>query len=197
MHTTVFTTPVIHHFMRIIAHLYLKTMGWKCVGELPQERKFIALAGPHTSNWDFSIMLATAIVLRVNLYWMGKNSLFTNPLGWFFKWLGGIPIDRSKSNKVVDQMVTLFEETDDLCVGLSPEGTRERCDKWKSGFYHIALQVKVPLILAYIDYEKKSCGIGELYNLTGQYEVDMKYIQGFYATKVARHPENFSGEYLE
>ena len=159
MHLTFFSTPIINLLLRIIAHIFLKIIGWKCFGTIPQERKYIVLAGPHTSNWDFPVMLASASILRLNPYWMGKNALFTHPLGWFLKWLGGIPIDRSQSHGVVDQMITIFNEADDLCVGISPEGTRKRCEKWKSGFYHIALQAKIPLMLAYIDYEKQSLNV--------------------------------------
>ena len=164
---------------------------------MPEEQKYIVLAGPHTSNWDFPYMIACASILHADPYWMGKKSIFFFPLGWFFKWMGGISIDRSKSNSLVDQMVTIFDGTDRLCVLIPPEGTRKRRENWKSGFYHIAQQANIPLILGYLDYEKKVGAFGELYWTTGDIDLDMKYIQEFYATKVARYPEEFAGSYLD
>ena len=128
---------------------------------------------------------------------MGKDSLFSHPMGWFFKWLGGVAIDRSRRHNVVDQMVEHYIETDELCLALAPEATRQRNAQWKSGFYHIAVLAQVPILLAYIDYEKKECGIGEFYTPTGEFAVDLKYIQEFYVDKVGRFPENFTGEFIE
>ena len=141
-------------------------------------------------------MIACAAIIRARPYWMGKKAIFFFPLGWFFKWMGGLAIDRSKNNSLVDQMVKVYSEVDELCVLIPPEGTRQRREKWKSGFYHIALQANIPLILGYLDYGKKAGGFGELYWLTGNMEADMKYIQEFYASKKAKYPEKFAGEYI-
>lgn len=197
MHLTIFYTPIIQHILRLIARIYLGCFGWKCLGHVPKEQKYIVLAGPHTSNWDFPLMIACASIIHADPYWMGKKAIFSFPFGWFFKWMGGISIDRSKSNSVVDQMVQVFTEADKLCVLIPPEGTRKRQEKWKSGFYHIAQQVNIPLILGYLDYEKKEGAFGELFWVTGDYDADMKYIQEFYASKGAKYPKNFAGEYLE
>ncbi|MFP6597682.1 MAG: lysophospholipid acyltransferase family protein [Candidatus Hydrogenedentota bacterium] len=197
MYLTVFYTPVIQHILRFIARCYLKFFGWKCRGHVPEERRYIILAGPHTSNWDFPFMIACASVIRVRPYWMGKKAIFFFPLGWFFKWMGGYAIDRSKNNSLVDQMVAVYGEVDELCVLIPPEGTRKRREKWKSGFYHIAQQANIPLVLGYLDYAKKEGGFGEVYWVTDDYDADMKYIQEFYASKGAKYPKNFAGEYLD
>lgn len=196
MHLTVFNTPVFQHMLRLTAYVYLKVTGWRYFSNVEQPRKFIILAGPHTSNWDFPIMIASASLIGARPYWMGKKGLFRFPLTTFFRWMGGLPIDRSKRNSVVDQMVQYFEQADDLCVLIPPEGTRKASEQWKSGFYHIARQGNVPLILGYLDYKKKECAFGETFSLTDDYEADMKYIQQYYAGKAAKHPENFAGEFL-
>lgn len=197
MHLTIFYTPIIQHLLRAFSRFFLMSHDWKCEGRVPEEQKYIVLAGPHTSNWDFPYMIACASILRADPYWMGKKAIFFFPFGWFFKWMGGISIDRDKSNSLVDQMVEIFSSTDKLCVLIPPEGTRKRREKWKSGFYHIAQQAKIPLVLGYLDYEKKVGAFGELYWVTGDYDADMKYIQEFYATKVARYPEEFTGDFLD
>ena len=197
MHLTLFKTPIIHHILWGIARLFLLCMGWKCIGERPEHKKYIAIAAPHTSNWDFPILFACALKLRLGQYWMGKDSLFKSWYGWFFKWLGGIPVDRSKSNNVVEQMAQIYTDADALCVGIAPEATRKANSKWKSGFYHIAVQAKIPILIAYIDYGKKEAGIGEFFEPTGDFDADMKYIQEFYRGVVACHPDRFAGEYLD
>ena len=197
MYMTIFYTPIIQHVLRIIAHLYLKFFGWKCIGNVPEEKKYIVLAGPHTSNWDMPLMIACASIIGARPYWMGNIAIFFFPFGTFFKWMGGYAIDRSKSNSLVDQMVAVFNEVDELCILIPPEGTRKRREKWKSGFYHIAKQANIPLVLGYLDYDKKIGAFGEVYWVTNDFEADMKYIQQFYASKGPKFPENFAGEFLQ
>ena len=127
---TIFRTPVIQHLLRFAGHIYLKLTGWKCVGVVPPDPKYIIVGAPHTSNWDFIKMLACAPVLRLNPYWMGKHTLFQFPLKTLAKWLGGIPIDRTKPHSVVDQTVEVFNNTDELCIIIAPEGTRSRCENF-------------------------------------------------------------------
>lgn len=197
MYLTIFYTPLIRECLRLFARFYLMVFGWTCIGSVPEERKYIVLAGPHTSNWDFPFMIACAALIGAKPYWMGKKSIFFFPLGWFFRWMGGLSIDRNKNNSVVDQMVRIFNDVEELCVLIPPEGTRKRREKWKSGFYHIAQQAKIPLVLGYLDYTKKEGAFGELFWVTGDYDMDMKYIQEFYASKGAKYPQNFAGEYLD
>lgn len=197
MHLTIFYTPITKQLLRLISFLYLKMIGWRVHGAAPKETTFIVLAGPHTSNWDFPLMIACASLIGVKPYWMGKKAIFFFPLGWFFKWLGGISIERSKSNSVVTQMVTIFDNADELCILIPPEGTRKRREQWKTGFYHIAVQAKIPLVLGYVDYGKKIGGFAEVYWPTDDVEADMRYIQNFYASKGARYPAEFAGEYID
>jgi 1-acyl-sn-glycerol-3-phosphate acyltransferase len=196
MHMTIFYTPVFQQMLRLTGFVYLKVTGWRYFSNVEQPRKFIILAGPHTSNGDFPIMISCTSLVGARPYWMGKKDLFRFPFKTFFRWMGGLPIDRSKRNSVVDQMVQYFEEADELCLLIPPEGTRKASEQWKSGFYHIARQGNVPLILSYVDYAKKEGAFSEIFEVTGDYEADMRYIQEFYAGKAAKHPENFAGEFL-
>ena len=159
------------------------------MGKLPDIPKFVMIAAPHTSNWDFPVMMCIAFKLRAKLYWMGKDALFRRPFKGFFKWLGGIPIDRSRSHNVVDQMVDHFHEMDRLILTIPPSGTRKRVNKWKSGFYHIALGAKVPVVLGFLDFKRKTGGIGPVVVLSGDMEEDMKSIRAFYYSIDGKYPE--------
>ena len=181
MNYTIFDTPIVRTIIRWISIIFLKIFQWRTVGTLPDIPKFVMIAAPHTSNWDFPIMMFITFKLKGKLYWMGKSSLFKKPFGGLFKWLGGIPIDRNRSNNVVGQMVATFNTMDRLILTIPPSGTRKRVSKWKSGFYHIATGAKVPVVLGFIDFQRKTGGIGPVVTLTGDMEDDMKGIRSFYA----------------
>jgi len=149
----------------------------------------VLIGAPHTSNWDFILMLLAMLILRLEVHWMGKDSLFAFPFGGFMKWLGGIPIDRSSNHNTVDQIIMQFEQHDELIVLVPPEGTRSKVEKWKTGFYHIANGADVPILLGFIDAGKKEMGFGPMYQPTGDIEKDLPEIQAFYKTKQAIHPE--------
>ncbi len=189
MNYTIFDTPVVRTVTRWISILLLKISGWRTEGTLPDISKFVMIAAPHTSNWDFPIMLFIAFKLRGKLYWMGKDTIFRKPFEGFLKWLGGIPIDRSRSNNVVGQMVDKFHETDRLILTIPPSGTRKRVKKWKSGFYHIASGANVPVVLGFLDFKRKTGGIGPVVTLTGDMEQDMKGIRAFYSNIAGKYPE--------
>ena len=119
----------------MIARFVLWTFGWKVYGEKPTEPKYVYLAFPHSSNWDGVLLLLFMLAIPLDLKWMGKSSLMKPPLGWLLKSLGGVGIDRSQSNNVVDQMAERFAESETFALGIPPEGTRSFRDYWKSGFY--------------------------------------------------------------
>lgn len=181
MRRTIYNTPIVRELLSGLASLGLKLAGWKLDGAPPTEQKYVLIAVPHTSNWDFPITLAMAFRFRFELYWMGKNSLFKGPLGPLMKWMGGIPIDRKSTNNVVDQMITEYNASDRLVVAIPPEGTRSRVDKWKTGFYYIAVGAKVPIGLGYLDYQQKKGGFGPTFYPTGDLEKDVIDIRKFYA----------------
>lgn len=189
MQYTIFDVPILRDIFRLLAILFLKMIGWRKEGSLPDIPKYVIILAPHTSNWDFPIGLAMIFVLKLRGYWLGKDGLFRWPFHGFFRWLGGIPLDRSRSSDVVAQMVQLFKERAKLTMVLAPEGTRKKVTHWKSGFYHIARGANVPIVLAFLDYLRKAGGIGPVFNPTGDIEADMEYIRAFYAAMTGKHPE--------
>lgn len=195
MQHTIFDTPVVNTLMRGISVAVLKLMGWRTEGMTPDEiasyRKYILIAAPHTSNWDAPITLMVAFALRLNVYWMAKDSLFTWPIGWLSRWLGGIPIDRSASNNTVQNTVAAFAGRERLAVIVAPEGTRGKVTHWKTGFYHMAHGAGVPIALAYLDYKKKTGGIGRMYMPSGDITADMVDIQAFYSGITGKNSEQF------
>ena len=192
MRHTIFDTPVVNRLTRVASLVFLRIIGWRPGGEAPKPKKYVMIAAPHTSNWDFLLMIALAFLFRVKLYWMGKDSFFRGPLGPVVKYLGGIPIDRSKSTGMVGQSIEKFQESARLAIAIPPEGTRKKVRYWKSGFYHIARGANVPIILGFLDYAKKVGGFGPAVVLTGDVEADMAIIRDFYADIGAKYPEQKS-----
>ena len=178
---TIFDTPILTPLLRGIALLILKLMGWRVDGDVPDVPKLVVTFAPHTSNWDFPIVVLFALVFRMKLLWMGKDSLFRAPFGPMFTWLGGLPVDRSKSNNVVAQMIQYFHDFDRLAIGIAPEGTRGKVGAWKTGFYHIAHGAQVPIAPSFLDYRRKVGGFAPLLVPTGDIESEMRQLQTFYA----------------
>lgn len=162
--------------------------GWKVEGDAPADRKMVVIAAPHTTNWDLPFMLGVAMYYRISLRWMGKDDLFKGPFGWLMHALGGIPVDRSKANNAVAQMVERYAAADDLLVAIPPEGTRAKTRYWKTGFYHIANGAGVPIALGFLDYERKVGGIGDVLHPTGDYDADLDRIKAFYADIKGKYP---------
>lgn len=162
--------------------------GWKVEGGLPDLPKFVLIGAPHTSNWDFLIFLALVFILRANVCFMGKAELFRGPLGWFLHWCGGIPVDRTKSQGMVDQMVQACRKSDRFILTITPEGTRHKVHKWKGGFYHIAKNAGIPVVLVILDGARKTLKVGQVVDLTEDMEGDIKMIQGFFANMVGINP---------
>lgn len=186
---TIFNTPVIRNIFRGISLLLLKISGWKKVGRLPDEEKYVIIVAPHTSNWDLFFGILLAFAFRLNARFIAKNQLFRPPFAGLMKWLGGLPVDRASAHHTIDQMVRMFDENKTFVLALAPEGTRHKTEGWRSGFYHIAKGARVPVLLAFIDYRSKSGGAGPLFRPTGDIQNDMKSIADFYATVRGRRPD--------
>lgn len=174
-----------------LAKFVMKILGWQLVGEPPDMSKYVLIAAPHTSNWDFLVMLALDFAFKVECVWLGKDSLFRGPLGPFYRRMGGIPIDRSSRSSVVEQAVRAFQRSEKMVMAIPPEGTRRRAEHWKTGFYYIALGANVPLVFGFIDYKRKAAGFGPVLMPSGDIEADMAIIRGFYKDIKGKSPENF------
>jgi 1-acyl-sn-glycerol-3-phosphate acyltransferase len=183
MHRTIFDTPGVNTVLRAFSIAFLKLNGWKIEGSLPPDgQKSVLIAAPHTSNWDLPYTLMVAFVLRLNIYWMGKEEIFKPPFGGIMRWLGGIPVNRQSANNLVAAAVESIKAADGpLQLVVPPEGTRSKVRYWKSGFYYIAAGAGVPIVLAFMDYERKISGLGPVFYPTGDLQADMLRIQAFYA----------------
>jgi 1-acyl-sn-glycerol-3-phosphate acyltransferase len=187
--TTIFNTPILSALLRHMTNLVFRLMGWRVEGKLPDLPKFILIGAPHTSNWDFFMFLGVIFHLRENVRFMGKAELFRSPLGWFFYWCGGIPVDRKKSQGLVDQMVTACEKSDRFILTIAPEGTRHFVTEWKMGFYHIARNAGIPIVMAIVDGKNKTMRVGQVFHPTENMAADIKAIQEYFAGVVGINPK--------
>jgi 1-acyl-sn-glycerol-3-phosphate acyltransferase len=178
--------------IRFIANLLLRLGGWRAEGAPPATDKYVLIAAPHTSNWDFVWTLALAGHYGIRIRWVGKHTLFRFPFGWFMRALGGIPVRRDKRQSFVNQMAELFDRDGPLCLVVAVEGTRGYAPHWKSGFYHIARTARVPILMGYLDYGRMRGGFGPLVEPTGELHRDMNSFRAFYADKVGKFPQRSS-----
>lgn len=196
MHRTIFSTPVVNSLLRVCSVTFLRLAGWKVLGALPaQAQKSVFIAAPHTSNWDLPYTLMVAFVLRLNIHWMGKASIFRFPFGPLMRWLGGIAVDRARTNNLVAASAQALQAArGSLQLIVPPEGTRSKTRYWKTGFYHIAVTAQVPIVMAYMDYGRKVSGIGPMFVPTGDLEADMVRIKAFYAPFKGKNAAQFGAD---
>jgi len=176
---------------RFLARVFLGMTGWKPDGVRPEAKKFVLIAAPHTSNWDFPYLLAFAAYFEVEISWLGKHTFFRWPLGPIARALGGIPVRRHKREDLVTAMARTFDDHEELGLTVPAEGTRRHVEYWKSGFYHIARTADVPIVMSYLDYAKKTGGFGPAFYPSGDVRKDMDTIRAFYAGRQGKYPELF------
>lgn len=182
------STPVLTPLLRLLSRLTLAALGWRVVGRIPKGvTKYVAIVAPHTSNWDFPLLIMTAFVLRVDGHWLGKHTLFRSPFRGLMTYLGGIPVDRRGHNDLVASTAALFAKNDRFVVVITPEGTRAVGARWHTGFWHLARRAGVPLYLAFIDYNTKRMGILDEFRFTGDCERDLRSIRLLYVDCHGRH----------
>jgi 1-acyl-sn-glycerol-3-phosphate acyltransferase len=186
---TLLDNSILKPFFYLFATFSLFCLGWKTKGKVPDIKKFVMIAAPHSSNWDFIFFLLFIFKYRISVHWMGKHTMFKWPFKWLLKRLGGIPINRSEKTNVVQSMADAYKDSEKLVITIAPSGTREKVTTWKTGFYHIASKAKVPIVCGFIDYKNKAIGIGSVLKPSGDMELDMESIKKFYA--------RFSGKYME
>ena len=179
--------------MNQIARFILRLMGWNIYTRVPLDiKKAVIIMAPHTSNWDFIIGRLGFYLHNMKPKILIKKEAFKPPLGALLKRMGGIPVDRGHSQNTVKKITREFQVHDELSLLITPEGTRRRVERWKKGFYFIALQAKVPIFLAFLDYRRKEGGLGTMLYPSGDFEADFRIIEEFYKDKQARNPENFN-----
>ncbi|WNH10385.1 1-acyl-sn-glycerol-3-phosphate acyltransferase [Thalassobellus suaedae] len=173
--------------------IYFKVLGWQVIGNTTISKnsikKAVIIAVPHTSWHDFYIGILLRSVVNIKINFIGKKELFVFPIGWFFKVLGGTPIDRfTKANKV-DVIAKLFKEKDEFRMALAPEGTRKKVKEWRTGFYYIAKKANVPIIMISFDFENKQNKISEPFYPTNSMENDLKFIHLFFEDVKGKIPK--------
>ncbi len=174
-------------FTRWFGTLVLRLGGWRVVGEFPNIPKLVMLAAPHSSAWDAVWGLAVRMKLGVDVRFMAKREAFWWPLGVFLRAFGGVPIDRSSASGVVGGMVEELKRSERLWMLLAPEGTRKRVEKWKSGFWHIAMGADVPVLCVFFHYPEKVVGIGKVLRMSGNLAADMAAVREYYRPFIGKH----------
>lgn len=175
---------------RFASFILLTVLGWKMDNNLPKNlKKYIVIVAPHTSWVDFPIAILARMVSGIKINYIGKDSLFKGPFGFIFKALGGTPVDRSKNNRLVDSIVDIFNSKEEFRLGLSPEGTRKKVTQWKTGFYYIAKNAKIPIIMIGLDFEKKHIKISNPFKTTDNIEQDFAVFHLFYMDIKGKNPE--------
>ena len=174
-----------------IARAILGLLGWSLVGKPPTAQRFVLIAAPHTSNWDFPLMLLYAWAFGVRVNWLAKHTLFFPGANAILRALGGIPVVRHKNRRMVDTMVGAFHSNPRLILVIPAEGTRSFSQYWKSGFYHIARKASVPIVPSFLDYDKKRGGFGRPLLTSANLRRDMDYFREFYQGVSGKFPEQF------
>ncbi|AOS97037.1 Acyltransferase [Microbulbifer aggregans] len=194
MQRTIFNTPLITPLLRQVASLLLKLHGWRVIYDQSAQdaKKYVLLGAPHTTNWDGYYFILAALKLKLVPQWMGKDNLFKFPLGGMMRWFGGIAVDRSKANNLVEGTVNAFNRSEELIVAVPPEGTRGKAERWKTGFYHIARGAAVPVVCGFINFPKKELGLGPAFRMGENLEAELKRFRDFYADKIGKFPELYT-----
>lgn len=168
--------------LRKIARFGINISGWTIKGIVPDEERIVIIAAPHTSNWDFVLAMLAIFGLNIKLRWLGKHSIFKPGFKNFFKWLGGIPVYRDNPSNLIDNVVKIVKREKSIVIAMTPEGTRKKVKRWKTGFLRIAKQTQSKILLISIDAPTKSIEIGKIFNPTGNSEDDLAFIQKYYSS---------------
>jgi 1-acyl-sn-glycerol-3-phosphate acyltransferase len=176
--------------MQAISRFILGIFGWQAHLAVQMADKCVLVGAPHTSNWDFPLALLGMAAMGIKFNWVAKHTLFRWPMGYFMRFLGGIPLDRRTGGTgFAIKAVESFQELDRFVLAIAPEGTRHRAAYWKGGFYKIALKVSVPIALGYVDFKNKKVGIGKVFMPGGDEEKDFALITDFYSDKTGKYPD--------
>ena len=175
---------------RLIAQFFaFKVFKFSLKGSFPKDKKYVIAVVPHTSNWDFVIAIGVRTFLKEPIHFVGKKELFTPLTSWFFKGLGGMPLNRKKNEKVVDAIARMYEEEDVFRMAIAPEGTRKKVEEWKTGFYYIAEKAGVPILPIAFDWENRLMVFHPLFTPTGDKEKDFIYLKSLFKGVVGKVPE--------
>lgn len=177
--------------MEFYKYIFNKILGWKIEGSFQKEtiKKAVIIVIPHTSWHDFYIGVFVRKLQNIKINFVAKKELFIWPFGYYFKWMGGAPLDRSKNHNKVDAIAAIFNEKEEFRLSLAPEGTRKKVASWKTGYYYIAQKAKVPIIPVAFDYENKTVRIFDKFEISNDIEKDTKYLRSLFEGVKGKIPE--------
>jgi 1-acyl-sn-glycerol-3-phosphate acyltransferase len=176
---------------RTIGRTGLRVLGWRLAGSVPNVPKLVAIAAPHTCTLDVFVGLAVMLALGARVHWLGKHTIFWEPLGVVLRWMGGIPVDRSHPGGLTGQAMQLMRDRADFYLALAPEGTRRKVERWKTGFYRIAHAAGVPIVPVALDYRRRIADILEPIVPSGDYAADLAKLRALFCAEMARHPQRY------
>jgi len=175
-----------------LGRMALRLAGWRLEGSLPNMPRYVLIVAPHTSNWDFPLGLAAKFALGLQAQWLGKHSIFVGPAGVILRALGGVAIDRSHPDGMVEALVAQMKATPRFILVVAPEGTRRLTSGWKSGFYRIAVAAGVPILPVVFDWSTRTIDLGQPFHPTGDASSDVLRLRARYRKEMARRPELFA-----
>jgi len=170
--------------------IFFRILGWRIEGQLPTEKKYIIVVAPHTSSFDFMLGVFSRRILQFDPKFIGKKELFKFPFGYFFKWMGGYPVDRSKKTNFVDSIAAIFDEKDEFIITISPEGTRNYNPDWKTGFYYIAKKANIPVLKVGFDYSQKRVVLAQAEYVPQDVNQCINAYKKYFSQFKGKHPEN-------
>jgi 1-acyl-sn-glycerol-3-phosphate acyltransferase len=168
-------------FSSVFSRAVLGLMRWNIEGDFPDEPKQVAIVAPHTSNWDFIVGILAVFAIGIRVRFLAKDTLFRGPLGWFMRWCGGMPVNREAPQGLVPQVVDAIEKSERIFLAITPAGTRSSTKPWKSGFYHIAVAARVPILPVIFDGPNRAIRFLPAFEPSGDYEADLPKLLAIYA----------------
>ena len=171
-----------------LGRFFLRITGWNIKGAFPSGNRIILVAGPHTSNWDFLLALCIIFGLNLNVHWVGKHTLFKNGLSKLMRKLGGIPVNRASPELLMNDVSEIINKYKGVVIAMSPEGTRKKVERLKSGFLRIAKETNSQIMLAGIDFESKCIHLGELFQPSGNKDIDLEYVHNYFRKFKGKRP---------
>ena len=176
---------------RWLGRTVLTFLGWRVEGQIPDLKRLLVIGAPHTSNWDFVLAMATILGLNLRMRWLAKHTIFKRGVVWFMEWLGGIPTDRTRPQAIVENVERLAKKGKGVVIGVTPEGTRKKAVKWKTGFLRLAKALDCPILMVAINFPTKTIVIGDLYYPGGDNDCDLVAIKQYYDQFQGIHKDQF------
>ena len=193
MRYTLFSTPLLTPALRVLSKIILKIIRWRVDGSLPaDQKKYVLIVAPHTSNWDFFLFVLTVSVLRLQPSVLIKDTIFIGPLGWFLRYCGAIPVNRKQAGSLVTYISGIYAEREEFVLIITPEGTRSPNANWKRGFHHVARAAEVPILVVYVDSAVRTIGIEGLMEPSEDVDRDMQKLKTFFDGKKGLKPGNYA-----